>query len=146
MAVPAGEPAQLVERFAGPVAGDDGAEVAEDEGAPVVEGRLRGRLGGAPAASPARAASAAAVCWKIQGLRVAARPIITPSQPVVESIATASSGVRTSPLPITGIASASLSRAIGSQRALPRKPWRAVRPCIATASAPSPWQIRPSSR
>ena len=47
------------------------------------------------------------------------RPTTTPSQPVVRIISSASSPVQMSPLPSTGRAVASLSRAIASHLALP---------------------------
>ena len=50
--------------------------------------------------------------WEMIG---AARPSITASQPVVSSIRTASSGPRTSPLPITGIETARRAAPIISQ-------------------------------
>ena len=56
---------------------------------------------------------------KIHGLLGAMRPIMTASQPVCVTMAQASSGVRMSPLPITGIFTASLTAAIQSQRACP---------------------------
>ena len=56
---------------------------------------------------------------KIHGLDGAMRPIITASQPVWVTMAQASSGERMSPLPITGIFTASFTAAIHSHRALP---------------------------
>ena len=50
-----------------------------------------------------RSPGTAAIWRKIHGFDEAARPIITASQPVSRTMRTASSGVRMSPLPITGI-------------------------------------------
>ena len=47
------------------------------------------------------------------------RPIMTASQPVCAIMAQASSGVRMSPLPMTGILTACFTAAIHSQRAVP---------------------------
>ena len=65
-------------------------------------------------------ASAALACANTQGLPSAPRAIITASQPVRSTIATASAPERTSPLPTTGTATASFTRAIAPQSALPR--------------------------
>src|SRR6185295_4078255 len=78
-----------------------------------------------------------------QGLRVAPRPTMTPSQPVASRMRSASSGSLTSPLPITGICSVSLSFARCVQSASPVNIWRAVRACIATAATPFASHIRP---
>ncbi len=59
------------------------------------------------------------------GLPIAARPTMTASQPVSSSIRRASSGVSTSPLPVTGMVTTSLTRRITDQSALPVKPCEA---------------------
>ena len=64
---------------------------------------------------------------KIQGFDGAMRPIMTASQPVCVTMAQASSGLRMSPLPITGILTASFTAAIHSQRAVPLYPISRVR-------------------
>ena len=61
--------------------------------------------------------SAALICWKIHGFPSAARPTITASQPVCSSMWAASAGVHTSPLPTTGMCTASFTRRMISQSA-----------------------------
>ena len=56
---------------------------------------------------------------EIQGLDDAARPIMTASQSVSATMRTASSGVMMSPLPMTGILTASFTSAMRVQSALP---------------------------
>ena len=56
---------------------------------------------------------------KMNGLCSAARPIITPSTPVVSNMRMASAGVFTSPLPHTGIVSSLFTRAMYSQSLAP---------------------------
>src|SRR5580693_2397005 len=70
---------------------------------------------------------------------------MTASQPVCVTMAQASSGVRMSPLPITGIFTASLIAAIHSQRAFPLYPCSRVRACNATAASPHDSAMRASS-
>jgi len=74
---------------------------------------------------------------KIQGLALAARPIMTASQPVCSSMRRASAGVQTSPLPITGsFSNARFNSAIGCHWAGLWKEILPVRPCRASALAP----------
>ena len=86
-----------------------------------------------------------AICRKIHGFAGATRPIITASHPVFSTIAAASSGVRTSPFPITGIDTASFTAAIHSHRACPVYPSSRVRACSATAFNPQSSAIRANS-
>ena len=67
---------------------------------------------------------------------------MTPAQPVCRRIATTSSGVWMSPLPITGISSAATTAAISSQLALPANICVRVRACRVSACAPASWQRR----
>ena len=55
----------------------------------------------------------------IQGFPLAPRATMIPSQPVSSTIRFASSGVNTSPFPITGMDTASLTWRMMSQSALP---------------------------
>jgi len=70
---------------------------------------------------------------------------MTPSQPVSSSMRTASSAVRTSPLPITGMPTAALASPIMSQCASPANFSARVRAWIATALAPAPSSVRHTS-
>ena len=65
---------------------------------------------------------------KIQGLPMAARAIITPSQPVCAFMRSMSAAVFTSPFPMTGTFTACFTSAIASQSAWPRYAWLRVRP------------------
>ena len=66
-----------------------------------------------------------------------ARPTITPSAPVWARQARAASGPVMSPLAITGIERAALTRAIACQSARPWKPCSRVRPCRVSSWAPA---------
>ena len=143
--VPAGELAQLVE----------GERASARARPPSGSGsRTRSRRSARVGSVTPLPAIRAAIWRKIHGLRVAPRPTMTPSQPVSASMRRASSGSRTSPLPITGIDSVSLSRARCDQSASPENIWRAVRACMATAwrrrsprrSAPAPGSCAGSRR
>jgi len=65
-----------------------------------------------------------AIWRKIHGLEAAVRPIITASQPVCVTMAQASSGVRMSPLPMTGILTACFTAAIHPSERCPLYPAR----------------------
>src|SRR2546426_6939309 len=80
--------------------------------------------------------------WKTHGAPSAPRPIMTAAQPVALVMAHASSAVRTSPLPSTGIATASTTRAMISQGATPLNCCERVRGWTVIASTPSPSAIR----
>jgi hypothetical protein len=56
-----------------------------------------------------------------------------PAHPVCLRIATTSSAVVMSPFPITGMSSASTTRAISSQSAFPENIWVRVRACSVSA-------------
>ena len=71
---------------------------------------------GSTAAFPA---IASAICRKIHGLPLAARPTRTASQPVSFRILSAASGPFTSPFPITGMLTACFTCAMQSQSAFP---------------------------
>ena len=80
---------------------------------------------------------------KIHGLALAARPIMTASQPVSRTMRTASSGVTISPLPITGILTAAFTsamrRPIGLARCSP------ARACADAAPRPAGRNPRPGA-
>ena len=61
----------------------------------------------------------AAVRLKIHGLPTAPRPIMTPSTPVSSNMRRASSGVRMSPFPMTGMLTAALTRRMASRLHVP---------------------------
>ena len=68
---------------------------------------------------------------------MAPRPIITPSTAYSSNIRIALTGSLMSPLPKTGIDTASLARRIQLQSASPFRCWARVRPCTVNAFAPS---------
>src|SRR3989475_8283311 len=80
--------------------------------------------------------------WTTDGAPSAPRPIMTGAQPVALVMAHASSAVRPSPLPTTGIATASTTRAMISQGATPLNCCERVRGWTMIASTPSPSAIR----
>ena len=67
---------------------------------------------------------------------------MTASQPVSSNMRRASSGCRTSPLPITGMLTAFLTSRITLQSALPLKPWARVRAWSARERTPQPSRRR----
>ena len=107
---------------------------------------MRSRRSSRVASRGSRPARRSAVCRKIQGFFMVARPIMTASQPVCRNISRASAGVSTSPLPTTGIERCAFNSPIRSRSARPVYICRAVRACIATAATPSSSHMRPRSR
>ncbi len=87
------------------------------------------------------------ICRKIHGLVSAARPIITPAQPVSRNMRRASSGVLTSPLPMMGNdVPASTALAMRLQSAEPSYCWARVRGWMARALTPTASNMRRKSR
>src|SRR5207244_4401399 len=82
---------------------------------------------------------------KIQGAPRAPRPIMTAAQPVARIMARASSWLLTSPLPVTGIPTASTTEAMISQGARPENCCERVRRWTGIASAPAAPSRRPPS-
>ena len=97
------------------------------------------RLGRAGGCSPARAAL---ISPKSQGSPRAARPTITPSQPVALIMARASAALAMSPLPITGTATAAFTAAMMFTSTVPGayicsrvRPWTTMAAAPAAAQA-----------
>ena len=91
-------------------------------------------VGSGGASSPRKAA---AISWKIHGLVMAARPIMRPETAARCQRCTAAAAESISPLPITGMRTASATEAMTSQSACPEYPWARVRPCTVRRQIPA---------